>query len=169
MERTTENIQHCTKQTQRFLSIRRDRPMDRADLDLCMDALMETLLKACSKPEVATIIVDAILDNEERWPSVATIRRWMRELTYVEMDVREREDRRIREEWKRRDAEAANRGKPCSLEVAHRIDKIVFGLDPTLWEGFRDGLVSAGDDEEKTECVLKQYELLSIPKTSSTE
>jgi hypothetical protein len=168
MERTLENIQHCNDLARRFLSIRRERPIDKVDVDLCLDALTDTLVKACSKPEVASIIVDAIMDGEERWPSVGTIRRYMRELQYVEVDKREAEDRRHREEQARRKEELAGRGKPCSPEVGRRIDRIVMGVPSQEYrESFIRELGECGDSEILTQDVLAKYECL-IPMKSPT-
>jgi hypothetical protein len=149
MERTLENIQHCNDLARRFLSIRRERPIDKVDVDLCLDALTDTLVKAC-------------------WPSVGTIRRYMRELQYVEVDKREAEDRRHREEQARRKEELAGRGKPCSPEVGRRIDRIVMGVPSQEYrESFIRELGECGDSEILTQDVLAKYECL-IPMKSPT-
>lgn len=168
MERTIENIQYCGNLVKRFLSIRRERPIDKADVDLCLDALADTLVKACSKPEVAAIIVDAVLDGEERWPSVGTIRRYMRELQYVEMDVREREDKRMREEQARRKAEDASRGTLCPPDIARRMDRLYVQLCSDELKAFGEEFQAACDDETARE-ILTKYETLFLPTNSQIQ
>lgn len=156
MEQTTENIGFCSEQARRFVSIVRDQPRESWILDESLDALTTTLLRACSSHDVARAVVDEVLSREERWPSPATVRRYMREMLYVEMDVREREDEQQRRQVQRRRQESE--GYVFQADLPKRIDRIVESLTAQERKTFIQEITAACNDDSKTLAVIGRYE-----------
>lgn len=96
MELSGSNFDYCMKLAQRFAYMKRLPSEDR--FDGAMEFLAETLVKACKSRETAAEVANLVVEREEDFPAPATLRKYLREMNYVEEDVEKRRDEANRRE-----------------------------------------------------------------------
>lgn len=146
MQRTPENFELCLRLISDVKVLQRDQPRDPEVFDKACKFLVETLMDACSRPDIAEEMVGEILRNEDRFPVPATIRRYLRECNYIEADVSAKRDKKEREEAERRKSERKPEPEQTivSMDTLYRLMKAV------------------GDDERKV--LAKEYEACQTPE-----
>lgn len=85
MERTEQNILMVESFLQDYETMRRG-DIESSQMARLKNMLSNTYFSACKTPNSAYRLHAAVMDNEEFWPRVATLRRHMRELNLVELD-----------------------------------------------------------------------------------
>lgn len=96
MELTSDNLAFCMRLVRPFGMMKRVPPEKR--FEEAMDYLAETLMKACSRRDIAEEIAALVIENEEDFPAPGTLRKYLRDRNYVEQDVEARRDERNRRE-----------------------------------------------------------------------
>lgn len=104
MQKTDDNFKFCSELVARF-DTARQRPTGK-EAERIQEMLCDTLLDACSSPQVAEEVAKAVARREEFYPSEATIRKYVRE-RYIEADVQAEYAERIRDEISRKKGELA--------------------------------------------------------------
>ncbi len=86
MERTEENVAAVAQMVADFDALR-FKPTDPVIAEKLATWLQDTYLNACRDMDTAKIVHRAFLRHEEEYPRPATVRKYLRQLNFVECDA----------------------------------------------------------------------------------